>query len=126
MPGHASATDAYNERIRPVVRWLTATGLFMENLHATILNTAAPAISKDFGVAALRLKSVLTTYTLSLAVFIPISGSMADRFGTSRVFRVAVALFARSWFYGRETPPMRANTLSGRSEVRVGGRARAV
>lgn len=68
--------------------------LFMENLDATIVNTAVPTISASLGVPPLSLKAVLTSYTLSLAVFIPISGWMADRFGTRRVFAAAVALFS--------------------------------
>src|SRR5215207_9168727 len=74
--------------------WLVAVALFMENLDATILNTAVPTMSLSLGVAPLDLKAVLTTYTLSLAVFIPVSGWMADRFGTRRVFLFAVALFS--------------------------------
>ena len=73
--------------------WLVAVAFFMESLDTTILNTAVPTISGDLAVTALSLKSVLTTYTLSLAVFIPISGWMADRFGTRAVFRTAVGLF---------------------------------
>lgn len=93
MSGPRSTTEVHQARIRRIVPWLVATGLFMENLDTTILNTAVPTISEDLGVTALSLKSVLTTYTLSLAVFIPISGWMADRFGTRRVFRTAVGLF---------------------------------
>jgi EmrB/QacA subfamily drug resistance transporter len=66
---------------------------FMESLDTTILNTAVPAISEALGVAPLSMKSVLASYTLSLAVFIPISGWMADRFGTRRVFASAIGLF---------------------------------
>jgi EmrB/QacA subfamily drug resistance transporter len=66
----------------------------MENLDATIVNTAVPAMSVALQVAPLSLKGVLTSYTLSLAVFIPISGWMADRFGTKRVFATAVAIFS--------------------------------
>ena len=65
----------------------------MESLDTTILNTAVPAISAALHVAALSMKSVLASYTLSLAVFIPISGWMADRFGTRRVFASAIGLF---------------------------------
>ncbi len=65
----------------------------MENLDATIVNTAVPTMAASLGVAPLSLKAVLTSYTLSLAVFIPISGWMADRFGTKRVFKLAVMLF---------------------------------
>lgn len=79
--------------VQRVLPWLVATGLFMENLDISILNTAVPTIAHDLGTSALSLKAVLTTYTLALAVFIPVSGWVADRFGTRRVFRVAVALF---------------------------------
>jgi EmrB/QacA subfamily drug resistance transporter len=65
----------------------------MESLDTTILNTAVPAIAAALGVAPLSMKSVLASYTLSLAVFIPISGWMADRFGTRRVFSSAIGIF---------------------------------
>lgn len=65
----------------------------MESLDATILNTAVPAIAEALGVQPLSLKSVLASYTLSLAVFIPLSGWMADRFGTRTVFASAIGLF---------------------------------
>src|SRR5258706_11753 len=65
----------------------------MESLDTTILNTAVPAVSSALGVAPLSMKAVLASYTLSLAVFIPISGWMADRFGTRRVFASAIGLF---------------------------------
>ncbi len=65
----------------------------MESLDTTILNTGVPVISKALGVGALSMKAVLASYTLSLAVFIPISGWMADRFGTRRVFASAIGLF---------------------------------
>ena len=73
--------------------WLVAVALFMENLDATIVNTAVPTMAVNLQVAPLSLKGVLTSYTLSLAVFIPISGWMADRFGTRQVFKLAIALF---------------------------------
>lgn len=70
----------------------------MESLDTTILNTAVPAIAEALKVAPLSMKSVLASYTLSLAVFIPISGWMADRFGTRRVFASAIALFTLGSF----------------------------
>jgi EmrB/QacA subfamily drug resistance transporter len=73
--------------------WLVATALFMEQLDATIVNTAVPSIAASFQVSPLSLKSVVTTYILSLAVGIPVSGWIADRFGTRRVFGSAIALF---------------------------------
>src|SRR3982074_3474867 len=73
--------------------WLVAIAFFMESLDTTILNTAVPAIAEALGVAPLSMKAVLSSYTLSLAVFIPISGWMADRYGTRRVFASAIGLF---------------------------------
>ena len=70
----------------------------MESLDTTILNTAVPVVSAALHVAPLSMKSVLASYTLSLAVFIPISGWMADRFGTRRVFASAIGLFTLGSF----------------------------
>lgn len=70
----------------------------MESLDTTILNTAVPIVSAALKVAPLSMKSVLASYTLSLAVFIPISGWMADRFGTRRVFASAIGLFTLGSF----------------------------
>ena len=88
-PGTAS------KRLLP---WLVAVAFFMESLDTTILNTAVPTISAALHVAPLSMKSVLASYTLSLAVFIPISGWMADRFGTRRVFASAIGLFTLGSF----------------------------
>ena len=73
---------------------IIATALFMENLDATVISTSLPAIAQDLGVNPIALKLALTSYLVSLAVFIPISGWMAERFGTRRVFRAAIAVFA--------------------------------
>ena len=86
----SSPLSASSKQLLP---WLVAVAFFMEMLDTTILNTAVPVISWDLGVAPLSMKSVLASYTLSLAVFIPISGWMADRFGTRRVFASAIGLF---------------------------------
>ncbi|MEO6993927.1 MAG: DHA2 family efflux MFS transporter permease subunit, partial [Lacunisphaera sp.] len=80
-------------RIKRYLPWLVAVALFMENLDATIVNTAVPAMAEALKVTPLSLKGVLTSYTLCLAVFIPISGWMADRYGTKRVFTWAVTMF---------------------------------
>jgi EmrB/QacA subfamily drug resistance transporter len=80
--------------VRRFLPSLVAVALFMENLDATIVNTAVPTMSAALHVQPLSLKAVLTSYTLSLAVFIPISGWMSDRFGTKRVFAAAVAIFS--------------------------------
>jgi len=76
--------------------WLVAVAFFMQALDTTILNTAVPGIARALGVAPLSMKAVLASYTLSLAVFIPISGWMANRFGTRYVFAGAIGLFTLS------------------------------
>ncbi len=98
----AVATDCtVTAETRKYLPWLVAVALFMENLDATIVNTAVPTMATSLQVAPLSLKAVLTSYTLSLAVFIPISGWMADRYGTCRIFKLAVTLFlAGSLFCG--------------------------
>ncbi|MES2117486.1 MAG: DHA2 family efflux MFS transporter permease subunit [Pseudomonadota bacterium] len=73
--------------------WVVATALFMEQLDSTIVNTAVPSMAASLQVTPLSLKAVVTSYILSLAVSIPVSGWMADRFGTRRVFTTAVAIF---------------------------------
>ena len=73
--------------------WVVAIVMFMETLDATIVNTAVPVMAANLGVAPLSLKAVVASYILSLAVFIPVSGWMADRFGTRRVFFTAIAIF---------------------------------
>ncbi|MDP0501816.1 MAG: DHA2 family efflux MFS transporter permease subunit [Verrucomicrobiota bacterium JB022] len=80
--------------LRSVLPWLVAIAFFIETLDATILNTAAPRVAESLGVEPLSLKAALTSYALSLAVFIPISGWVADRLGTRRTFTSAMALFA--------------------------------
>jgi EmrB/QacA subfamily drug resistance transporter len=72
---------------------VVAAALFMEQLDATIVNTAVPSIAASLQVTPLSLKSIVSSYILSLAVGIPVSGWMADRFGTRRVFAVAIVTF---------------------------------
>src|ERR1043166_3171864 len=85
--------DSHNDSIKRLLPWLVAIAVFMESLDTTILNTAVPAIAAALEVAPLSMKAVLSSYTLSLAVFIPVSGWMADRYGTRRVFSSAIGMF---------------------------------
>ncbi|MBE2213952.1 MAG: DHA2 family efflux MFS transporter permease subunit [Opitutaceae bacterium] len=91
--GNTRGKDAGVSHIKRVLPWLVATSFFMESLDMTILNTAVPTVAAALGVAPLSLKTALTSYTLSLALFIPLSGWMADRFGTRRVFFAAILVF---------------------------------
>src|SRR5438309_9967471 len=90
--------DSSNDSIKRLLPWLVAIAVFMESLDTTILNTAVPAIAAALQVAPLSMKAVLSSYTLSLAVFIPVSGWMADRYGTRRVFSSAIGIFSLGSF----------------------------
>ena len=69
---------------------IVACALFMENLDGTVISTSLPAIAADLGEDPIALKLALTSYLLSLAIFIPASGWAADRFGARTVFRTAI------------------------------------
>ncbi|HVY50514.1 MAG TPA: MFS transporter [Devosia sp.] len=77
-------------RITPLI---LAVALFMENMDSTVIATSLPAIASDIGTSPIALKLALTSYFVSLAIFIPISGWMADRFGAPNIFRAAIAIF---------------------------------
>ncbi|HCK81182.1 MAG TPA: DHA2 family efflux MFS transporter permease subunit [Candidatus Competibacter sp.] len=79
--------------VKRYLPWVVAAALFMEQLDSTIINTAIPAMAASLGVTPLSLKAVVTSYIISLAVGIPVSGWIADRFGTRRVFGTAIAIF---------------------------------
>ena len=72
---------------------IVACALFMQNLDSTVIATALPTMAKAFGADPVHMNVALTSYLLSLAVFIPASGWIADRFGTRTVFRAAIAVF---------------------------------
>lgn len=78
------------ERLLPLI---VATALFIENMDSTAITTSLPMIAEDLGVEAVALKLALTTYMLALAVFIPISGWVADRFGAKPTFMAAIGVF---------------------------------
>jgi len=78
------------DRIVPLI---VATALFMENMDSTVISTSLPAIARALDTNPLALKLAVTSYLLSLAIFIPASGWTADRFGTRNVFRTAIGVF---------------------------------
>jgi EmrB/QacA subfamily drug resistance transporter len=77
-------------RITPLI---LAVALFMENMDSTVIATSLPAIAADIGAEPISLKLALTSYFVSLAIFIPLSGWMADRFGAKNIFRLAIVVF---------------------------------
>jgi EmrB/QacA subfamily drug resistance transporter len=72
---------------------IVACAMFMQNLDSTVIATALPTMAKAFGADPVHMNVALTSYLLSLAVFIPASGWVADRYGTRTVFRAAIAVF---------------------------------
>ncbi|MGB7037627.1 MAG: MFS transporter, partial [Xanthobacteraceae bacterium] len=78
------------DRIVPLI---VATALFMDNMDSTVIATSLPAIARALGTNPLALKLAVTSYLLSLAIFIPASGWTADRFGARNVFRTAIGVF---------------------------------
>ena len=78
------------DRIVPLI---VAVALFMENMDSTVIATSLPAIAADIGTSPLALKLAITSYLLSLAIFLPVSGWTADRFGARTVFRGAIVVF---------------------------------
>ncbi|MGJ0508380.1 MAG: MFS transporter [Methylocystis sp.] len=84
------------ETVKRSLPWVVAAALFMEQLDATIVNTAVPAMAASLHVTPLSLKAVAASYILSLAVGFPVSGWVADRYGSRRVFALAIAVFTLS------------------------------
>lgn len=82
--------------VKRFLPWVVAMALFMEQLDSTIVNTAVPSMAASLHVTPLSLKAVVASYILSLAVCIPVSGWIADRYGTRRVFALAIAVFTIS------------------------------
>lgn len=81
-------------RAKRALLWLVAFSFFMQMLDSTIVNTATPSIAQSMGIAPLDLRTALTSYTLALAVFIPLSSWLADRRGTREVFWWAILIFS--------------------------------
>jgi EmrB/QacA subfamily drug resistance transporter len=73
--------------------WVTAVAMFIQSLDGTILNTSLPVIARDMHYSPTQMHSVIVTYALTLALFIPLSGWLSDKFGTRTMFMIAVGLF---------------------------------
>jgi EmrB/QacA subfamily drug resistance transporter len=81
------------QRTMSVMLWIVAVGFFMQTLDTTIVNTALPSMAVSLGESPLRMQSVVIGYSLTMAMLIPASGWLADRFGTKHVFMSAIACF---------------------------------
>jgi EmrB/QacA subfamily drug resistance transporter len=87
---HPKSLPMLSNKIVPLI---VAVALFMENMDSTVIATSLPAIAADIGADPLELKLAITSYLITLAVFLPVSGWTADRFGARTVFRVAILVF---------------------------------
>jgi EmrB/QacA subfamily drug resistance transporter len=86
----STQTPESTKKLLPII---LATAIFMQMLDSTILNTSLPAIAKDLNESPLNMQNAIISYVLTLAVFMPVSGFLSDKFGTKRVFILAVILF---------------------------------
>lgn len=86
----SAQTPESTKKLLPII---LATAIFMQMLDSTILNTSLPAIAKDLNESPLNMQNAIISYVLTLAVFMPVSGFLADKFGTRRVFIFALFLF---------------------------------
>src|SRR5690606_30825778 len=93
-PSHSSFPDA--ARAARMIPFIVGCALFMQMLDSTVVATALPAMAQALGATPVRLNVAITSYLLSVAVFVPVSGWAADRFGARRVFVAAIALFTLS------------------------------
>lgn len=82
------------EKSQKVLLWLVAIGFFMETLDSTIVNTALPGMARSLGESPLYMQSVVIAYSLTIALFIPASGWITDRFGIKKVYLSAIILFS--------------------------------
>ena len=73
--------------------WLGAMAIFMQSLDGTILNTSLPTIAKELDKSPLEIQSIIVAYTLTVALLIPLSGWLSDKYGTKKVFQSAIIIF---------------------------------
>lgn len=106
-PGPPASSANYR-----LVALIIASALFMEFVDATVLATALPTMARDFGVRAPQMSVALTSYLLALAIFIPASGLLADRFGSRTVFRLAILLFMLGSFACGQSPTLEFMVLA--------------
>ena len=91
-PGENLAAQR-DPRLRLLIPMIVAIAFLMEQLDSTILTTAIPDMSRSLATAPVRMNLAVSAYVLTLAVFIPVSGWFADRFGARRIFGLALTIF---------------------------------
>ena len=100
--------------------WIVASALFMQTLDSSILNTALPAMARALNESPLKMQSAVISYLLTVAVLIPVSGWLADRFGSRRIFVIAIVLFSLGSLLCALSPTLRW-LVAGRVAQGVGG-----
>ena len=83
-----------SEPTKKILPLILATAIFMQMLDSTILNTSLPAIARDLEESPLNMQNAIISYVLTLAVFMPVSGFISDKFGTRKVFIFSLVLFS--------------------------------
>lgn len=83
-----------NVSVKKFLPIILATAIFMQMLDSTILNTSLPSIAKDLNESPLNMQNAIISYVLTLALFMPVSGFLADKFGTKKVFIFALIIFS--------------------------------
>jgi len=92
-PANGGFATERDPRLRYIIPAVVAVAFLMEQLDATIIVTALPAMAVSLGVTPLAMNLAVTTYILTLAMFIPVSGWFADRFGARRIFALSLFIF---------------------------------
>ncbi len=87
-------TDQINDKIKKNLPIIMATSIFMQMLDSTILNTALPSIAESLNESPLNMQNAIISYVLTLALFMPASGFLADKFGTRKTFILSLVLFS--------------------------------
>jgi EmrB/QacA subfamily drug resistance transporter len=120
-PAAAASTGVIERPVRThTVLLIVASAMFMEQLDGTVLATALPTMARSFNADPLHMNIALTSYLLTLAMFIPASGRIADRFGSKSVFRAAIALFTLGSILCAQAPTLWA-LVAARMLQGVGG-----
>ena len=82
------------DSVKKFLPLILATAIFMQMLDSTILNTSLPSIARDLNESPLNMQNTIISYVLTLALFMPVSGFLADKFGTKNVFIISLVLFS--------------------------------
>ncbi|GAA0879140.1 MFS transporter [Algoriphagus jejuensis] len=88
------SSESISPQVKKVLPGILATSIFMQMLDSTILNTSLPAIAKDLNESPLNMQNAIISYVLTLALLMPVSGFLADKFGTRKIFIMSLVLFA--------------------------------